>query len=285
MNALVDKVVVVGTGLIGASVAGAIKVRSLAGTVVGVGRSRANLDTAVKRGLIDEGSQDLSSAIMGAELVLLAAPVDTCRTLLAEIAQSAARDCTISDVGSVKSRLVAAADALGIGPRFVGAHPMAGGTATGAQSADANLFEGCTVVVTPAAAEQDRVKLVRDLWSAVGAKVIEMESSEHDRIVAKVSHLPQMLSYALAASLDEPAREQFYQLAGNGLRDTTRLAGSDPAMWTAIAQENRDELLQAMDELGAVWTRLRDAVEQGDMEAMARIVDSARGFRAGLEKA
>ena len=162
---------------------------------------------------------------------------------------------------------------------------MAGGTNTGAGSADPDLFEGCTVVVTPAAAEQDRVELVRELWSAMGAKVIEMESSEHDRIVAKVSHLPQMLSYALAASLDGPKREQFYQLAGNGLRDSTRLAGSDPAMWTAIAQENREELLQAMDELGAVWTRLRAAIEQGDVEAMNRIIESARGFRGGLEKA
>jgi prephenate dehydrogenase len=283
MKTMVDKAVVVGAGLIGASLAGAMRSRALAATVVGVGRGRANLGTALSRGLIDQGSDDLREALADADLVILAAPVDTCRSLLADVVAAAPEQATITDTGSVKGPLVEAATTLAVADRFVGAHPMAGATASGAAAASVDLFEGATTVLTPASAASRHVSLVRALWRAVGARIVEMEASEHDHLVARVSHLPQMLSYALAASLAGGDRRQLYALAGNGLRDTTRLAGSDAAMWKAIASENKAELLDSMDALSAIWAQLRNAIENGDTKEFDRIIESARDFRHGLE--
>jgi len=139
------------------------------------------------------------------------------------------------------------------------------------------------MMLTPASADPVHVGSVRALWRAVGARTVEMEANEHDRIVARVSHLPQMLSYALAASLADENRRSLYALAANGLRDTTRLALSDASMWKAIAKENKVELLDSMDALSAVWARLRDAIENGDTDELDRIIESAASFRRGLE--
>lgn len=283
MTERADRIVVVGVGLIGASLAGALRSRSMASLVVGVGRSRENLDVALSRGFIDEAYSDLSTAVVGADLIVLAAPVDTSRSLLGELARAAPADCTITDAGSVKAAMLGAAVEAGLADRFVGAHPMAGGTATGAAAAVPDLFEGCTTVIVPGAAQVERVADVKALWSGVGAKVIEMEASDHDRVVARASHLPQMLSYALAAALGRGGDRRVLELAGNGLRDTTRLAASDAAMWKAIAAENRTEILAAMDDVESVWEQLRRAIDDGDGATLERIIHAANNFRRELE--
>jgi prephenate dehydrogenase len=289
MKPLVGNLVVVGTGLIGASVAGALRERGGVSRVVGVGRNRSNLDAALERALVDAVSQDLDAALADADLVILAAPVDSCRALLAQVVAAAPAAATITDAGSVKAPLMATAEQLGIAARFVGAHPMAGGTETGAAHARADLFEGCMTVVTPGDAERRRVGLVSDLWGLVGAKVVEMSAEEHDAVVARTSHLPQMLSYALAASLADASssssNDLLYALAGNGLRDTTRLAASDASMWKAISAENKQELLSAMTALDGVWQDLRSAIADDDESALEGIIARAQAFRRGLDNA
>ncbi len=290
IDKLVNNLVIVGAGLIGASLAGAVRARGLAANVVAVGRGRENLDTALSRQLVDSVSQSLEPALVDADMIVLAAPVDTCVALLGSVAKAAPPHATISDAGSVKGPIAAAALREGIAARFVGAHPMAGDTNTGAAAARVDLFEGATTVLTPAAAEARHVQVVTDLWKGVGAKVVSMSANEHDARVARSSHLPQMWSYALAAALSETSSatastQEIYALAGNGLRDCTRLAGSDAAMWKAIANENKQELLAAMAELDVIWTQLTSAIENDDAAALESIIDSAQRFRKGLESA
>jgi len=284
MSVRFDKTVIVGTGLIGGSVAIAGKRAGSLGQVVGVGRSRANLDAALQAGIVDSITQDLRSALVAADLVVLAAPVDACLGLLSEVAAAAPAQALITDVGSVKQPICRVAVELGLQRRFVGVHPMAGGTSSGAQHASAELFADALVVVTPESADDACVARVVDLWHSVGARTLTLDADSHDRNVALVSHLTQMLAFALPATAAASADPELAaQLAAAGFRDTARLATSDAAMWQAIAALNRDQLVLAMDGFSEVWLRLRAAVAKGDAAEMGAVISAAAEFyrRAG----
>jgi prephenate dehydrogenase/3-phosphoshikimate 1-carboxyvinyltransferase len=281
---LAARTTIVGVGLLGASLAAAGRRAGVLGHVVGVGRSRANLELALASGAVDEIGHDVAAAVTHADLVILAAPVEACMDLLTAVAAACGRDCVITDVASVKAPMVARARHLHVESRFVGAHPMAGGTATGAAAANADLFAGRTTVLTPSAVtDQGALARVRALWTAIGAEVVEMDAAEHDRVVALASHLPQLLAFALCAALAGGGDESSVRrLAGSGLRDTTRLAASDAAMWTSIARSNRDAILAAMERFDSTWTELRGAVSAGDGAELARIMNEARAFKGRL---
>jgi prephenate dehydrogenase len=280
----VPRTVVVGVGAIGASFAAALRRAGELDRVVGVGRGRANLETARAAGVVDEIGHDVAAAVATADLVVLAAPVDACVALLGEVASASPSTCVVTDVASVKGPLVAEAERVGLGERFVGAHPMAGGTATGAGAADAGLFVGKLVVLTPTQrTRKGAVASIRGLWEATGATVVDMDAAAHDAVVARASHLPQMLVFALCGALAREADvEAIRRLAGSGLRDTTRLATSDAVMWTAIARANRAEILAAMDRFARVWDELRAAVDAGDAGALGRLMEEARTFKESL---
>jgi prephenate dehydrogenase len=276
-----ERCVIVGTGLLGASLAGAGKAAGLFGHVTGVGRSKANLDTAVARGLIDEGTDDLAAAVAGANLVVLATPVVTALSQLGEIAAKASPKAAITDVGSVKAPIVAEAERQNLCTRFLGAHPLAGKAETGAAAADADLFRGRHVVLTPDAHSPARlVDEMREFWTAVGASVSVMSASEHDEVLARSSHLPQMLAFALAAFVDgSPARADIVRLIAGGFRDTTRLAASDADMWVDIARLNGEAIADAMDEFGQLWDDLRDAVMEEDGADLREIISASQRLR------
>lgn len=286
MTLALDRVAIVGVGLIGASFAAAGRDAGLWGESVGVGRNTQNLDRAVADGWIDEGTTDLEYALRDASLVVLAAPVDACVDLLPVVAEHAAADALVTDVGSVKVPIVEAADRAGIGERFVGAHPMAGGTATGAAAADPQLFRGRVVAVTPGPhSGADRVDAVERLWAAVGAEPLRMAAADHDRSVAATSHLAQIVAFALAAGI---ARDgdiaELERLAGNGLRDTTRIAASDASVWEPIFRLNRANVLAVLDGFDEAWKELRRAIENGDADAMSRVVADARELTRRLKR-
>ncbi len=277
----IAKTVIIGTGLIGGSFAAAGRRRGLLDRVVGVGRRRANLETARAAGLIDEISHDPAAAVEGADLIVLAAPVDSCLDLLGEIAPALGESTIVTDVGSVKAPLCRRARELGVARRFVGAHPMAGGVSSGAALADADLFVDCVVVLTPtpenAAAA---VSTVADLWRALGARVLEIEPERHDAVVAVSSHLPQMVASCLSATAGEdPCAAQVAELAGAGFRDTTRIAASDTAMWLAIANLNRPAIVAAMEAFSQHWRDLTRAVREADGEAIAELFERGRAFK------
>jgi len=281
MNKRFERCVVVGTGLIGASLAGAGKARGLFAHVVGVGRSLANLETARERGLIDEATTDLFPALAGADLIVIATPVVTAVSRLHELAHHAPDTAVFTDVGSVKLPIVTEAKRLGLASRFLGAHPLAGKAETGAGAADPDLFRGRRVVLTPDDdTPAELVEAMRRLWTTLDAEVSVMDAEEHDVVLATSSHLPQMVAYALAATADGAAmREEIVRLIAGGFRDTTRLAASDADMWVDIARLNREPIVEAMDEFSVVWDDLRDAIADHDESAIRAVLNASRKFR------
>ena len=281
MSRLFECCVVVGTGLIGASLAGGAKARGLFGHTIGVGRWLANLETARARGLVDEVTTDLAAALARADLVVVATPVATAMKQLHELAEHAPKGAVFTDVGSVKLPIVTEAARLGLASRFVGAHPLAGKAETGAAAADVDLFRDRRVVLTPDVGTPDELtNTMRRLWTAMDAEVLVMDASAHDEVLATSSHLPQMVAFALAAAADGAAmREDVVRLVAGGFRDTTRLAASDADMWADIARLNREPLVDAMDEFSAVFDALRDAIADGDEKALRSLVAASQKFR------
>lgn len=278
----IERLVVVGVGLIGGSFALALRRRGLVRHVVGVGRSRANLDAARQLGVIDQAAA-LAEAIDGADFILLATPVGQMEAAFAAIAPHLGPGAVITDGGSTKSDVVAAARRE-LGQRFgqfVPAHPIAGAERSGAAAASATLYQGRRVVLTPEP-DTDRAarERVREAWAACGAQVIELGAAEHDHVLGVVSHLPHLLAYALMHQvLASPGSDTLLANAGSGFRDVTRLASSHPEMWRDIFLANREGLLTALAEFEASLGSLRAAIEQGDAAALDLVLARCREVR------
>jgi prephenate dehydrogenase len=245
---VIHRLAIVGVGLLGGSVALAARAQGLAREIVGVGRDRTRLDAPLRAGAVDRVTTDLADGVRDADVVVLAATVLANERLLAEIWPAVAPGAVVTDVGSTKRGIVAAAERLARQePRaFVGSHPMAGSEKSGYGVARADLFHGATVIVTPTDASAPRaVKGVSALWESMGARVSVLDPDTHDRVVAAISHLPHVAAWALVDAVGrfEPAAAAF---AARGFKDTTRIAASDPAMWTDILLDNRDAIVASL---------------------------------------
>jgi prephenate dehydrogenase len=265
-----------GCGMVGGSWMAALRKAGAVGRVVGYDRLASHAKRARSLGLVDEVAVDAPSAVDGAELVVLAVPVRASREVLALLAPRAGTARLITDVGSTKSDvLAAAAEALPDLSRFCGAHPMAGTEKSGPDAADANLFAGKLVLLVPGAhTSKETLALLESLWTAVGARTRTMDAVEHDRAMAWVSHLPHAAAFALAAAIGAVA-DEVAGLCGGGFVDTTRIAASDPTMWRDIFLANREPLLSALGGLSAELSALTDAIEAGDGGAIERLVARA----------
>lgn len=284
MKPVAERAVIIGAGLIGSSLGAAAKAAGAFRHVVGVGRDARNLAVALERACVDSVSQDPLSAVVKADLVILATPVDTAVELLPSLAAVARGTTIFTDVGSVKQPIVRAARQCGIEARFVGGHPIAGGTAVGATACDPGMFRDRTVVLTPGPGTSPEASArVRILWEATGARIIETTAERHDEALALTSHLPQFLAYALcvAAERGGDLTDRFF---GAGFRDTTRLAASDHDLWIAVARLNAGPLLKVMDAFGEVWGELRAAVAAGDEAALRRILRQASAGKDRSER-
>ncbi len=265
---MLDQLTILAPGLVGASVARAAKARGVAGRIV-IWARRAETRLALgEQPWCSATCETPGEAVKGADLVVIAAPVDLIVDLARKVAPFLKKDAVVCDVGSVKGEISRLGhEAMGGSGHFVGAHPMAGSEKTGWENGSESLFEGRTCFVTPVEASDPRaVKKVVSFWRDLGAEVVTLEPDRHDEIVAHISHLPQVLASSLCAFLSarDPGWRNF---AGGGLRDTTRIASSDPKLWKTILAENRDELLRALrgfqDELQGLQAALanRDYVE------------------------
>ena len=277
------KIVVFGVGLIGGSFALALKRTGMAGEVVGIGRSRATLDEALRRGLIDRVGACDAATLKNADIVLLATPVGQMPPLMQAMAPHLGSRVVITDGGSTKGDVVAAVRRFLPQhlARFVPAHPIAGAENSGAAAATADLYVDRKVVLTPLP-ENDAaaVARVRAAWAACGATVHEMAPSRHDQVFAAVSHLPHLLSFALVHDLAQrDNREEFFRFAASGFRDFTRIAASHPEMWRDICSANREALLGELEQYQRQLDELRRALLAGDAAALEAVFDEARTVR------
>jgi prephenate dehydrogenase len=282
------KLVVAGVGLIGGSFALALKAAGRVERVVGVGRSRANLERALAAGVVDETAGSLEAALPGADLVLLAAPVGQNARLMARLAAGLDGHTLVTDAGSTKQDVVAIARKL-LGhhlSRFVPAHPIAGAEKSGAGAATAALYRDRTVVLTPLPETDPQARdTVCALWEACGARVVEMAPERHDRILATVSHLPHLLAFTLMDLIaGEPEAETLLRFAGPGFRDVTRIAASSPEMWRDVCLANRTALLELIDAYQSRLDEVRGRLAQGDGEGLKRLFTRAREARQRLDE-
>lgn len=282
MNAF-RRVAVIGVGLIGGSFAMALKRAGACAHVVGAGRNPGNIARALELGVIDSASPDPAIAVDGADLVLVAAPVAQFPRIFAAIAPALAPHALVADAGSTKQDVVAAAR-LHLGAavaRFVPSHPIAGAEKSGVAAAKADLLAGRRVVLTPLEENSaETVSRVALAWEACGARVSRMSPAEHDAVLAAVSHLPHLLSYALVHEFAGRANSaQLFGLAAGGFRDFTRIASSHPEMWRDICVANREALLAELDCYAAKLAAIRPLVESGDGAALERLFAEARAAR------
>jgi prephenate dehydrogenase len=279
----IRRLVIVGVGLIGASFGLALRRAGAVDRIVGVGRTRANLETARQVGAIDEIQEDLHDAVRGAELVMLAPPVGQTPRVLAQLEPVLERGTVVTDAGSTKESVIIAARTFFARhlANFVPGHPVAGAESSGAGAASESLFEGRNVILTPLP-ENDAAALglVTAAWEACGARVFRMEAAEHDHVLGMISHLPHALGFAFMELITrDPSRERLLQLAGSGFRDFTRIAGGSPEMWRDICLANREPLLVALDAFGDTLDEMRAALETQDGAALAGLFTRASAAR------
>jgi len=281
--AALNTLAIVGVGLIGGSFAAALRSAGLVRRVIGVGRSRANLERAVELGVIDQISSDAAQAAAEADLVFVAVPVQQTETVLGSIAPHLRDDAIVCDAGSTKGDVVAAAQrALGARfVQFVPAHPIAGAELSGVGAASASLYRDRLVVLTPTdATRTEAVERVQALWAACGARVVRMDAARHDAVFAAVSHLPHVLAFALVHQIAQrPDAADLFSFAGAGFRDFTRIAGSSPEMWRDIALANKDALLIELGAYRAELDALARCIAEGDGQGLAGMFESARSAR------
>jgi prephenate dehydrogenase len=278
-----DRLVVIGVGLIGGSVAAALRRAGKVRRVIGVGRGRANIARALELGVIDDAVEDVAAAVKGADAVLIAVPVQQNVQVLGALADALAPGTLVTDAGSTKRDFVAALRRILSRhlASVVPGHPIAGAELTGVDAASAFLFDGRNVVLTPLEENQTAaVDRVEAMWKACGARVSRMTPERHDRVFSAVSHLPHMLAYALVHMIGtRPDAEALFSFAASGFRDFTRIAGSSAEMWRDIALANRDALLADMEAYQQQLGELAQCLRQADGAEIERIFEAARCAR------
>lgn len=286
------KLVILGVGLIGGSFALALREAGAVEDIVGVGRGRANLDAARRLGIIDRGyalDERWTAELRDADLVMVATPVGQMPSLFATLAPALGSATVLTDAGSTKRDVAAAArEHLGAAlSRFVPGHPIAGIERSGAEAASTALFRGRKVVLTPLAeTEPAAVARVSGCWVRCGALVRLLDAARHDALLAAVSHLPHLLSFALMTGVDSRAdAAECFDYAGTGFRDFTRLAGGEPTMWRDVCLANRGALRAELADYRKQLDRLDALLAQGDGEALLRLFERARAARGRLLEA
>ena len=287
-NQALKKLVIFGVGLIGGSVASALKKAGSTAQIVGVGRSNESLQTAIDLNVIDSATNNIAEALSHADIVLIAAPVAQTPLILNAIKPHLHAETVVTDAGSTKSDVISCAKEI-LGDQFtqfVGGHPIAGAEKSGVTAATAELYLNKNVVLTPT--EDTNIHAthrVRTLWQQCGANVTIMPAETHDSIFAAVSHLPHLLAFALVDDIASRTNaEQLFGFAASGFRDFTRIAGSHPEMWRDISLANRTALLSEITAYQDELSRLKHMLEQSDGDGLHALFDRASTARNNWAK-
>jgi prephenate dehydrogenase len=286
----VDTVAILGLGLIGGSLARAVRENGFASRVIGYGHREPSLRRGLELGVIDEFTLDLDEVIERADILVICTPTLVAAEVLRQILPKVVgRSDTpvITDAASVKGNLLATARSACGGempPRLVLGHPIAGSERSGVEASKSDLYVNHRVILTPVPEnDADAVALVRAMWVSTGAEVVDMDVAQHDAVLAATSHLPHVLAYALVDALAQSGdSDEIFRCAAGGFRDFTRIASSDPVMWRDIAIANKPALLDAIDMFSEHLGRLREAVACEDSESMHATFTRAKAARDGF---
>jgi prephenate dehydrogenase len=303
------RVTIVGLGLMGGSLAGALKKRGACREVWGVARREETIREALRRGFINGGTCDLAEGVEQADLIVLATPVRTILELIPQVGSLAPAGCLLMDLGSTKARIVRAMEALPSHLQAIGGHPMCGKEASGIGAAEADLYEGATFVLTPLRqgsgqalrrgsgqalrrgsgqalrrTSSEALTLAQELVEAVGARPLLMDAERHDRLVAAVSHLPYLLSLGLVAATEEMAAEDnlVWELAASGFRDTSRLAASDVTMMLDTLLTNRQAVGEMLSRFANQLNAIAHLLEANDEEGLRSLMERVQKRREGI---
>lgn len=275
-----DTLAIVGVGLIGGSVGLAARRRGAARRVLGVGRSPAALQQARELGCVDAAT-DLADAASRADLILVCTPVDRVAEIVRDAAAHVRPGTVLTDAGSTKDAIVRALEGeVPPNVHFIGGHPLAGSEKRGPEHADAELFANRVTVLTPtAASDREAVERLTEFWQALGSRVVRLSPRDHDDAVALTSHLPHLAAASLAGILPDELRP----LAASGFRDTTRVAGGDADLWSAIFAQNRGAVLAALARFRARLDDYAAALEADDTPTLRRLLADAKARRDPLD--
>ena len=280
---------IAGLGLIGASMALGIKRNHPDYEILGYNRSQASRDIALERGMIDRATDDFASFAPLADVIILTLPIKQTIAFIQELAGLNLKEgVIISDAGSTKAAIVEVAEEYLAGKsiRFVGAHPMAGSHKTGAASADVNLFENAYYIFTPSSlTSSDTLEEMKDLFSGLHARFIEIDAKEHDRVTSQISHFPHILASGLMEQTAVYAQEHEMtrRFAAGGFRDMTRIAESEPGMWTSILLSNRETILERIEDFKNRLDEIGQAISKGEEEEIWNFFNQAREQRQAME--
>ncbi len=279
------RMVIIGVGLIGGSLALVCREKGIVSEVIGVGRSEKNLQDAIALNAIDSYTFKAEDAVKGADIIVLAAPVRSLIRLAREIAPNLKAGAVVTDVGSVKGPLTEIEDILPQGTHFIAGHPIAGKEKSGVKAAFPQLFQDTKCILTPTArTNPDAVNTVQMMWEAAGAKVLRMDPRLHDRIFAAVSHLPHVVAYALVNTLLELEKESAGTISysAGGFRDFTRIAASHPEMWRDICLMNKDNVLEMLERYERSIAKMKSLIQSDDAEGLYNEFERARQVREKL---
>ena len=280
---IINKLCIIGVGLIGGSLARALKKADAVDEVVGCGRDTAHLEIAKTLGVIDSFEIDIALAVKGCDMVVVAVPLGAMQSVFEQIAPVITDNMIITDVGSAKESVVKAAQAAFkvIPETFVPGHPIAGTEKSGVEASFPELYENRRVIITPLeSSSSDAILKVRNMWQACGADVVETTIEHHDEVLAATSHLPHMLAFSLVDTLVKmDAKNEIFEFAAGGFRDFTRIASSDPDMWRDICLANGDALVAMIKKFSDDLQLLSKAIESNDSTYLEETFSSAKKAR------
>lgn len=280
---LIPRLAIIGVGLIGGSLALALKQAGAVGEVVGCGRGKPNLEKALELGIIDSYSRDPLEAVRGADVVFLATPVKTLASVTQTCLPGLKPGAILTDGGSVKGDVVKTIEPLlPEGIHFVPGHPIAGTENSGAEAAFSSLYQGKRCILTPTEnTDSGALELIKQMWIAAGSDVVQMSLEKHDKVLAAISHLPHMVAYSLVNAVGsyDHYEENILEYSAGGFRDFTRIASSDPTMWRDIAETNREALLEMMEQFEVFFAELKADIVAGSDDKLFEFFQRSKQLR------
>jgi len=283
---MIDKLAIIGVGLIGSSLSLALKQAGAVGQVTGFGRNQQNLARGVELGVLDDFADSIEATVGDADVIVVAVPLGAMRQVFTALKPAIKQGAIITDVGSAKGSVVTAAHTeLGaLFPRFVPGHPIAGTEKSGVEAGFASLYQKRRVIMTPLPqTDQDAISVIDEMWRHCGAIIEYLSVEHHDKVLAATSHLPHMLAYALVHQLSNlNDHEEIFRYASGGFRDFTRIASSDPVMWRDVCISNGDALVNLIEQYQQELDRVKAAIIAEDADELLRLFGRAKSERDSL---